>query len=340
MMMHTALGLVIASLGVWTSAAPNGFPQQIFNSGLVGQITRCLLPPALTLPLVIGLLVFAFRNLAQFDINFGLAIMTVGNIVLSSLLCAWSARHIAAAADKQRHTEIALHESRQRLKAEAEQRRNLVRERVVEQTLLAREEEQQRIARDLHDGLGQLLTSLRFGISGIEHAASLTTIQQRLPLLRSQIVLGQAEIRRIISDLRPATLDELGLAPALGRLTAEFARDHNVQVSLDVTEVSERRLPPTQETAIYRIVQESLNNVARHAAATEVAVAITRRQGRLELQVSDNGRGIGASAWPGEGNASFGLIGMSERAALLDGEFHVGPRKPQGTLVEVVLPLA
>jgi two-component system, NarL family, sensor kinase len=158
--------------------------------------------------------------------------------------------------------------------------------------------------------------------------------------LRAQIVLGEAEIRRITRDLRPANLDELGLAPALGRLSNEFSRDHSIRVSLDADDVSTQRLSPRLETAIFRIVQESLNNVARHSGASQVAVAVKQRGVRVELSVSDNGRGLPESFEQSSDRSGYGLLSMSERAALLDGEFRIRPGKPQGTTIEVTIPLA
>ncbi|HTS20516.1 MAG TPA: PAS domain-containing sensor histidine kinase [Casimicrobiaceae bacterium] len=201
----------------------------------------------------------------------------------------------------------------------------------------AREQEQSRIARELHDELGQSLTALKMlAASARETAVGDGPTAAKLAKIESLLDTTVASARRIAADLRPLMLDDLGLIPAVEWLTEDFSQRHRVACELDV-EDPELRLPSAQESAVFRIVQESLTNVARHARARHVVVRLARENSGLAISVSDDGIGFSSDA-PRNPN-SRGLLGMRERAYLLGGEVHVASGPGRGTIVEVRLPI-
>ena len=140
-------------------------------------------------------------------------------------------------------------------------------------------------------------------------------------------------LRALISELRPAALDELGLQPALESLVNRIAAVEGLETTLQV-ELGNARLDPDLETTVYRLVQEALSNVAKHAEATSVAVTVERVEYAVHVRVEDDGRGFD----PGAATDGFGLVGMRERAALAGGELTLEPAPGGGSVVRAVLP--
>jgi signal transduction histidine kinase len=203
----------------------------------------------------------------------------------------------------------------------------------------AREQEKTRIAREIHDELGQAMTTLKMDISLIrvttpQAAPDLTA---RLDKMERQIDGTIAAMRRIAADLRPLTLDDLGLVPALESLVNNFTQSTGIACELAVSQ-PEFRLTDAQATAVFRIVQEALNNVAKHAAdASQVEVTLDSDGGAIDVTIRDNGRGFAADA-PVRANA-YGIRGLRERAYLLGGKARIVSTPGEGTEVEVTLPL-
>jgi len=201
-----------------------------------------------------------------------------------------------------------------------------------------REEEKSRIARELHDDLGQQLTALKMDISSLELSAG-TGADARAQLRGMQRLIDAtvASMRRIAADLRPVMLDDLGLVPAIDWLAIDFTNRYGIDV--------ERRIDARHTifsrdgaTAIFRIVQEALTNVARHAQATHVDLALYLEGDRCILRIADDG--IGAHERADAGRKSFGLIGIRERAHGLDGSVLIESGIGQGFAVTVTFPLA
>jgi signal transduction histidine kinase len=206
-----------------------------------------------------------------------------------------------------------------------------------ETLVLAREEERRRIRRDLHDGLGPALASQTFALD-----AALELLEQdpaaAAPLLQSLKAQNQslvADIRRLVYELRPPALDELGLAQALAVHVQQLNNHHATRLALDVAPEAVASLPAAVEVAAYRLVQEAVNNVLRHAGAAACHVTIHGDGDRLIVTVGDDGRGIAAGTSPGVGMAS-----MRERVEELGGMLAVAPRQPQGTILTALFPLA
>ena len=215
----------------------------------------------------------------------------------------------------------------------------LERGRFASQALLAQEEERKRIARELHDETAQLLSSILVRLTLLGQARSLEEVgkaQSELVSLSSRAVEG---VRRLALELRPPELDDLGLAEALRWYVDDFSARWGVEARLRVTGPI-HRLTPTTEMALYRIAQESLTNVARHAGAKQVAVSLERQNGVLTLSVEDDGHGFSVEAAMAAKERGMGLFGMQERAALLGGTLQLHSELSQGTRVRVEVPVA
>lgn len=209
---------------------------------------------------------------------------------------------------------------------------------LLERTLSAQEEERRRIARELHDESGQLLTALLVGLRALEDAQSLAVVGalgQRLRAIAAQAI---GEVGRLARGLHPAVLEDHGLGVAVSRYVREYATTHHISVDLALDERDSSMLPPAIQIALYRILQEALTNVARHSGATAVRVRLACSATAVELQVTDNGCGFDASA-VAVSSQRLGLQSMRERAAMLGGTVSFGSRR-QGATVLVQLPLA
>jgi len=201
-------------------------------------------------------------------------------------------------------------------------------------SLRAAEEERRRWARELHDETLQGLGGLRVLLRGAGRRTDPEQMRAALGEAAQQVTREIDSLRAIITDLRPAALDELGLGPALDSLLQRTASAHGLEVRSSV-ELPGRRLAPELETVVYRVVQEALTNVAKHAQASTVAVGLHVANERLRIRVADDGVGI-ATDTPSEG---FGLVGMRERVALAGGDLEIARGEP-GTIVSATLPLA
>jgi PAS domain S-box-containing protein len=201
-----------------------------------------------------------------------------------------------------------------------------------------REEERAYIARELHDDLGQILASLRMDLTLLQQADGNTPDSLRLMAgMETNLLTAITSLRRIATNLRPRSLDEGGLYFALHGLRDDFVERHNIPMALYADE-AELRLDDAASTAIFRIVQEALTNIARHASASHVTVNLYRLNGDLLIQIRDDGRGIRAEDM--EKAESLGLIGMRERVWAMNGDISISSDEPPGTRIEIVVPLA
>ncbi len=205
------------------------------------------------------------------------------------------------------------------------------------QVLTAQEEERQRIARELHDETAQSLTSLLIGLRVLEKASTPEELAARIADLRSQTSRMLVEVRKMAVDLRPSTLDDLGLAAALQWYTDEFAKRTRILVDFRATGLDER-LSDDVQVVIYRIVQEALTNVAKHAEASRVAVRVQVSRDGIVATVTDDGRGFDVPAVMGSRERGLGLFGMQERVSLVGGTLRIGSAPEQGTEVEIQIP--
>ena len=206
----------------------------------------------------------------------------------------------------------------------------------------AQEEERKRVARELHDETSQVLTSLLISLAILEESITSQQARDRIAETRQLAHQTLRAIRNLSLDLRPSALDDLGLLPALRWYIKEYQQKFSIEVDFQASGFK-GRLPAELETVLYRIVQEALTNVARHAHAHKVAVRLEEDQNEIRAIISDDGRGFDTEKtqkMPGAGQEhGWGLVGMHERASLLDGNLTITSRPEQGTRIHVSIPL-
>jgi len=207
-----------------------------------------------------------------------------------------------------------------------------------------RDAELKKIAREIHDELGQDLTSLKLDIHLLKRNAERSADERERVLstgfdeVSERVDATIEKVRRISSEMRPSILDDFGLVAALDWQVKEFARKTAIECEFKYDSES-IELDPDANTAIFRIVQEALTNIARHAQATKASVSMFQAKENLCLRIEDDGRGIEPIML--KGRRSLGLLGMRERARLIDAELTItGTSHPSGTLVELTAPIA
>ena len=229
-----------------------------------------------------------------------------------------------------------LREQRRRQEAEIKQAEAAHR-LLLERAFSAQEEERRRIARELHDEAGQLLTSLLVGLRTMEDSANLAGVKAQGQRLRKIAAQAMDEIGRLARGLHPAVLDDHGLGVALRRYVAEYTETHKIAVHLKLGGLDSSHLPQEVQIRLYRILQEALTNVARHAGAKKVSIIFARSASALKVEVIDDGCGFDAEAVAATSHR-LGIQSMRERAAMLGGTVSfISQRKGTRMLLQVPL---
>jgi len=202
----------------------------------------------------------------------------------------------------------------------------------------AREEERSRLAREIHDELGQDLTGLKMDLAWLQKhtGPKQTDLLQKFKAMSDLVDTTIQSVRRIATELRPGILDDLGLLAAMEWQLQEFEKRTGIRCRF-TSSLEQVALDADGTTVLFRILQETLTNVARHACATQVEVSLDQDQDTVSLRVQDNGRGIAKSEV--DGSKSYGLLGMRERVRLRSGDFTIQGTPGQGTTVVIRLPL-
>jgi signal transduction histidine kinase len=224
--------------------------------------------------------------------------------------------------------------------------KELARQALLESLVEAQEEERGRLARELHDGAGQMLTNLLVRLKTLEKRAETPAMHEGLTNVLGAVSETIEQVRELSYRLRPAELEEFGLAVALETLVDEMAVEAGLQARCDL-QLDEARLAPGVDVTLYRIAQEALTNVVRHAQAACVAVTLRQEGEQVLLRIEDDGRGFAPYPLPvtaGNGRdvadrRSLGLISMQERTAIAGGRFDVFTAPGEGTAVEVWVPV-
>ncbi|MBL6983033.1 MAG: HAMP domain-containing protein [Anaerolineales bacterium] len=214
--------------------------------------------------------------------------------------------------------------------------REKLRRQLIEGMITAQEDERRRIARELHDSTSQSLTSLKVGLRALETICDRPETHHHVVNLRHVLNQTLEEVREMAIQLRPAALDDLGLTAALERYLANWQTQHDINVDC-VIHTADSRLPEYVETAVYRIVQESLTNVARHAEATSVSVLVERRTNDVITVIEDDGKGFDESK--AKSGSRLGLLGMRERTELLGGKLTIESTPQKGTSLFFRIPI-
>ena len=215
------------------------------------------------------------------------------------------------------------------------ERREALRGELLNRVVQAQEAERQRIARELHDETGQALTAIGMGLRGISDEIPKGGPADHLNHLEDLTGHALDELQRLIAGLRPSHLDDLGLSAALRWYAGEVEERSPVSVRVEI-EGDEPSMPSLVKVGLFRVSQEALTNVVKHASADEALVRVAYREREIELEVADDGLGFDA---PGADRPSWGLVGMQERVALMGGEFDLSSRIGEGTRISVTVPL-
>lgn len=201
-----------------------------------------------------------------------------------------------------------------------------------------REEEQIRLSREIHDEIGQLLTVLRFSIMSIEKKIQRSPIEAKTAITDAMRTVETTieTVRRIAAGLRPSVLDDLGLIAALQWQTEEFKKHTSINISFHSTLPSSFHIEKNIATALFRIYQESINNILKHAEASEIIIDLILENDQLVLSISDNGKGFNEDEI--RSRKTLGLLGMKERVILLNGQFFLNSSPGKGTTIKITVP--
>ena len=221
------------------------------------------------------------------------------------------------------------------------QEKELLRGQLLERAVAVQEEERKRIARELHDDTGQTLTALGVGLGGVEETISQNPAlaQRQLAELKTMTMHAIDNLREFISDLRPSVLDDMGLVSAVRWFVQQYSERAGIEIAFDVIG-AKRRLPPRVETVLFRIVQEGLNNIGRHAHAKRARIQLGFAPRSVTLSIEDDGRGfvVGEVLGTHSERRAWGLLGIQERVTLVGGKFKIDSALGRGTKMTIEVP--
>jgi signal transduction histidine kinase len=207
---------------------------------------------------------------------------------------------------------------------------------VLRRIVDAQELERRRLARELHDETGQALSSILLGLKALDEKVENDAAREGVAEVRELVVATLHDVRRLAIELRPKVLDDFGLVPAVERLTESFGGQTGIGIRFE-SSLADERLPTEVETALFRIIQESLTNIVKHARARNISIVLARKPGAAVAVIEDDGQGFDPSSVRDGG---FGLEGMRERVGLLDGRLQIESAEGAGTTLIAEVPLA
>lgn len=321
MALHTALTFGVLSAGILLTHPRRG-PVAVFTSGTVGgMVARRLLAAAVGVPLLLGWLTVFGQRAGLFERSLAASLLVVGSVVTFSALV-WFAGRLLDRVDSRR------------------QRAEAARRQLLRRLVAAQEEERARLARELHDKMGQHLTALALGLE-VHGAGPARPSDEGLRRLQELAEGLSQEVRDLAWELRPPELDHLGLKEAVATYAEQWSRRSGVPVDFVSAGGDCRRLTSEAETALYRVAQEALTNVVKHASARDVTLVLEQTPEQVLLVVEDNGRGFdaeGAARAPGA-RRRMGLLGMRERVELAGGSLDIESAAGAGTTLVARVPL-
>jgi signal transduction histidine kinase len=263
--------------------------------------------------------------------------------------------------EEQHRTELALRQAHEQLADRAKQLQTLVesrtaklarsnerlrdemaeREALRRKLLHAHEEERRRIARELHDQMGQNLTALNLGLKSLLDGQSRSDLGSRVQHLQELATQTARDLHRVAVELRPAALDDLGLVKAIRALIETWSTRYRIEVDFEARQYKTDDIPSEIETIVYRIIQEALNNVAKHSGATRVALVLRRTEEQVQAIIEDNGRGFDArvTSQSRNGSGRLGLLGIQERLGIVGGNFKIESAPKRGATLFVRIPI-
>ncbi|MCP9495758.1 MAG: sensor histidine kinase [Pyrinomonadaceae bacterium MAG19_C2-C3] len=335
MALHTATTFLLISAGIMLIHPDRGLMRLITGNGLGGVVARRLLAATIVVPLLFGWLSVLGQRLNLYDASVASSLLVVGTILAFSGLV-WSGATTLDRLDLKRR--------------EAEDARTRLLQRVV----TAQEEERHRLARELHDQMGQHLAALTLQLELHKSEVEVHKNQNRQNIdatitakdehLMQALMLTEQltrEARTMAWELRPPELDHFGLQAALARYVEQWSKRSGVTVDFVSDDIDEKRLSPQIEIVVYRVVQEALTNVLKHARASSVSLILERRTHELLVIVEDDGRGFDAEAFANSSssaNQSLGLLGMRERVESVHGTLNIESGANGNTTLVVRIP--
>jgi signal transduction histidine kinase len=227
------------------------------------------------------------------------------------------------------------------LQAEIVERRRAECERasILRRLVMAEEDERRRIARDMHDQFGQQLTVLKMKLDALyEDCGEYENLCEQVETLQAMARQLNADVDHMVWEMRPTALDDLGLESALSSYVQKWSQHIAVPVQLHASGMDKDRLQPEIETTLYRIAQEALNNIAKHAGAKNVGVVLERRANQVSLIIDDDGVGFDLQGVLEADEKGLGLVGMRERAALVGGTVEIESQPDEGATIFVRIP--
>jgi len=321
--MNTAIAFIVLSLGCLFADTKNGFMSVIASDGIGGRVARRVLPVSILFPVIVGWLRLKGQHAGLYDAEFGLGLGVLTFAVTFGVLIWWN----ALSANRAEGQLVASHERLRSLTVKLQ---------------LVREEERTSIAREIHDELGQLLTALNIELFWLDSKiAKLDIPELSVPMReRSKEMIKLVDtaiesVQRIATELRPSVLDDLGLKAAMEWQAQDFQKRSGIKCNLSLN-MDDSNLEPQVATALFRITQEALTNVSRHARASQVEISLVEQMDKLTLAVKDNGRGIAKES--SSDPKSPGLLGMHERVFLLKGNLEINGKAGEGTTVLAQVP--
>ena len=214
-----------------------------------------------------------------------------------------------------------------------------MREQLLGRLINAQEDERKRISRELHDETSQALTSLKVGLKLVEESADAAQVRKKLTELRALATQTLENVHQLAVELRPSLLDDLGLIAAIQKYTEEYSTEMNINVDSHVSGFGEQRLPPEIEVTVYRIFQEALTNIVKHAEASNVSVVLSCHDSSLVVIIEDDGKGFDVNAVISSTDGKkLGLFGMYERASLVGGKLTIESQPGAGTTIFLDIP--
>ncbi|MEN6413286.1 MAG: sugar diacid recognition domain-containing protein [Veillonellales bacterium] len=210
---------------------------------------------------------------------------------------------------------------------------------LLNKTISIQEDERKKISRELHDETSQSLTSIIVGLRVLAEHVQSQTEQEKILQMRDLAVNTLEAVHRLAVELRPVLLDDLGLVAAVQKYIENYSRQYDIKVNINFANLSRERFSPEIEITLYRIIQEALTNIAKHAKASYVQVTLCKKQSQLFLTMIDDGVGFEPDTFEAHSKMRLGIYGMKERVVLLDGRFDLRSHTGEGTTITVEIPL-
>jgi len=362
MALHTAAIFLGLSVGILFLHPEGGLMSFVLSDTAGGIMVRHLLPATILIPAVGGGLVVLGARQGLYDMAFGTLLCVWGSILVLTTLIWRSAKTLHHSDARRKQIEAALRRAYDDLELRVEQRTielskvnetltaeviehkesEAARLQLLRQLVKAQEEERRRISRELHDQLGQQLNALMLGLKNLSvacgnGASPHTKSFHRLQELTEQLM---DKTHHLAWELRPAALDDLGLQTAVSNYVEKWSEHSGITADFHSHGLQKQRLPGPIETAVYRIVQEALNNILKHAGADRVSVILELRHNQLRAIVEDNGKGFDVETvrFTSVEGHGLGLLGMQERVAALGGNLEIESHPTTGTTLVTRIP--